>query len=266
MISRSLNTVSTLGTLHDIFLSNPNYGLKEFISALYQFKPDAIFSEVLTQNKTAADAAIDGGIEQTLVFAYAEEHSIPVIPTDWFDEEFIREMEAEGKALTPEAIKKLTDMSAYRKSFDTDSLLKLNSPATKNIVREIYRVYEENGLMASRKRNERIWENIRKELKGLQNKKILVIYGMDHKFFIDDQLLQLPDLTVLEVSSWYKDELNKSFAVPETLKKKAIANLQKSATALKERLAATSYSPKFKARLQSKEERFSQWAKAINLL
>lgn len=52
MISRSLNTVSTLGTLHDIFLSNPNYGLKEFISALYQFKPDAIFSEVLTQNKT----------------------------------------------------------------------------------------------------------------------------------------------------------------------------------------------------------------------
>lgn len=84
----SKNKVSTLGTLHDIFLTNPNFGLKEFTSALYQFKPDVILSEVLTENPNAADASIDGGIEQSIVYAYAKENSIPVKPTDWFDEDF----------------------------------------------------------------------------------------------------------------------------------------------------------------------------------
>lgn len=266
MISRSLNSVSTLGTLHDTFLSNPQYGLKEFVSALYQFKPDAIFSEVLPQNPTAADASIDGGIEQALVYAYAQAHSIPVIPTDWFDETFIREMESEGQALTPEAITTLTQMSAYRQGFSSASLLDLNSPETKKIVREIYRTYEELGLMASRKRNDRIWENIKKELKGLQNKKILIVYGMDHKYFIDDQLLQLPDVTTLEVSSWYNNENAKSFIVPEAIKRESILNLQRSAAALTDRLNSPNYSPAFKLRLQSKEARFTQWAQAISLL
>lgn len=260
---RSKNTVSTLGTLHDLFLSNPSYGLREFVSALYQFKPDVILSEVLTEKPSAGDASIDGGIEQAIVFAYAKERAVPVIATDWFDADLIREMEEENSKVTPALIKTLQTMSAFRETFNTASLLELNSEATQDHTREIYKVFESNGLMASRKRNDRILANIKKELGQFEGKRVLVIYGMDHKFFIDDHLKVLLEVEVVGVSSWFTADSARSYKISESLRSEVIHNLKTSESLLAARLKASEKPNLLTEKLRAKLPRFQVWMASI---
>lgn len=264
--SETKNYVSTLGTLHDNFLINPKYGLKEFISALYQFNPDIILSEVRVEYPTAEDAAIDGGIEQAIIYAYAQERSIPVVATDWFDENFIREIEEEGKKVAPELIEKLKPMTAYQESFNTASLLELNSESIKSRVRAIYKTLDDNNLLCSRKRNDRIIENIYKELNKFNNKKVLIIYGMDHKFFIDDHLNGQSNVELLEVSSWFNSEISESFKITDSIKLGSLKNLEKSASLLNERLNSKFYSAELEARLKVKQSKFANWINSVSRL
>lgn len=264
MISK--NTVSTLGSLHDLFLSNPHYGLKEFISALYQFKPDVILSEVLTENSNAGDASIDGGIEQAIVYAYAKAQAVPVKATDWFNEALIKEMFEENSKVTPKLMETLQAMSVFRESFKTGSLLELHSEKIQDYMRELYKVYEENGLMASRKRNDRIIANIKNELAKLQRKRVLIVYGLDHKFFIDDRLKEMDSIEFLPVSSWFKSETSKVFKISESLRSDIIENLKISEALLESRLKTQDYIQELDENLRAKLPRFQNWISNISKL
>lgn len=260
----SKNLISTLGTLHDLFLTNPNYGLNHFLSALYQFKPEVILSEVHVERPTCGDASIDGGIEQSIIYAYAEENNIPVIATDWFDNDLIREMEHDNSKVTPDLIDTLERISKFRESFSSSSLLELNSVAIKNYVREIYKLLEENSLMSSRKRNDRILENIKKELAQINGKRVLIIYGMDHKFFIDDHLQSMESNEVVEVESWFQPKNLDSFKITDELKNKIIENLKYSESLLEQRMNSTFYQSEMHEKLKLKAPRFGNWIVAIS--
>lgn len=46
---------------------------------------DIIFTEVRPQFPGPIEGSIDGGIEQSIVYAYGKLHNIEVVPIDWFD-------------------------------------------------------------------------------------------------------------------------------------------------------------------------------------
>lgn len=257
-MSKPLNQLSALGTLHDVFLSNRSYGLKEFASALFQFRPEIIFSEVRAEFPGVENGCIDGGLELCLVYAYAERGGIPVIPTDWFDDSFIRQMIQEGSSLSPEAGEKLgAMMEEYQASFFSSSLLGLHSPAAQAKIRSIYEAFEAHGLMASRERNERILSNMREALTRLEGKRILAVYGMDHKYFIDDHLRG--EVEAIPVSDWFDPAKAEEFLIPASVKSAAIRNLELSRKALVLRLQAGNYSPELADRMRAKLPRFESW-------
>ena len=122
-----MNQISTLGTLHDVRLSNPNYGIKDLMSAIEQFQPNVIISEVRPQFPSVEDATLDGGIEQALVYAYAEVQNIKVLPVDWFDDELIKEMIREEQSVSEDVMGSLEKLSQFREDFYSTSLVNLNS-------------------------------------------------------------------------------------------------------------------------------------------
>lgn len=266
-IERVVNQVSTIGTLHDLFLENPKYGLREFTRAIEQFKPDLILTEVRPEYPSAADAAIDGGIEQSLIYAFASTHSVPVIPTDWFDDEFFQLAQSELNKEDPEFVKKIRPMfERYRASLTTASLIDLNSEATQKLIREIYLTQEKAGMRASRIRNERIAKNIREALIKNSGKRVLILYGMDHKYFIDDAVSTIPNNKLLPVSSWFDSGKGRRSGLSKPSKDAALLNLKASEDLLRKRLASGFYPKLWELKLRKKLGQFAKWSKAIQAL
>lgn len=258
-----MNTLSTVGTLHDLFLSNPKYGLNEFASAVEQFKPDVIFTEARVNFPSATDACIDGGIEQAIVYAIAREIGIPVVATDWFNDLFIEEMIAEGSDLPPEIVNGLhTKMKEYQSLFFSADFETLHSPSCQNQISQIYAEYEKLGLLCSRKRNLEILSNIKSELAKFDGKRILVIYGMDHKYFLDTQLKNQVILSPTE--DWYDPSKSAEFRFSKELKSRTIENLENAKHALSDRLQSTKVSKTFESRLRSKLPKFDIWIEHLN--
>ncbi len=260
------NQISTLGSLHGYMLKNTKYTLGNFISAIYAYKPDVILTEVLPSAPGPLDGSIDGGIEQSVVYAVAASLSIEVIPVDWFDDSLIEEMSKEESKLTSEAKKEIEPYwMKYTQDFAQLSLLELNSQDTQNLVEKIYDLYEKHGLTTSRKRNDRILENIQIALKNISNKRILIIYGLDHKYFLDRELKKSTELSVIEVTSWATPESVKwkGFLNPN-LKKEIIENLQNSKKLLQERLKSKFYSVEMSQRLGAKLKNFESWETFVN--
>lgn len=237
------------------------------MSAIEQFSPDAILTEVRPENPGAADGAIDGGIEQAIIYAYAFEKKIPVIPTDWFDDAFIAEMEADRKKEIPELEKIITPkFENYRQKFMTASLLELNSEKAMNEVRDIYSAYERFGLMSSRKRNDQIAKNIQKALSDFSGKRVLILYGMDHKYFIDDFVEKIQGNEVIPVASWFDEEAAKKYQPSAAMKIRSIQNLKASESLATDRIKNKFYSNDMASRVENKIKRFQKWADAINAI
>jgi hypothetical protein len=176
------NSFFVLGSLHGYMLKNPQYSLREFIGAIVAFKPDLILTEVRAEHSGAAEGSIDGGIEQSIVYAFGDETNTPVIPVDWFEEPSLEishpELEQEARALVGE----------YQKQILEGSFPELQGMKTQDLVRSIYRISEKHGEIGARQRNEKICENIKVALSDIYGKRILIIFGLDHKHFLEDWL------------------------------------------------------------------------------
>ncbi len=262
-----MNKVTTLGTLHEIFLDNPNYGLRDFLSALEQFKPDVIFCEVRPENPSVAEAIIEGGTELSLVYAFASVHNIQIIPTDWFDEEFFKLMQKEAAMRLQDFLKEIwPTFLDYRASFYSASLLALNSEKTQKFVREFEQMKENVGLIASKIRNEKILQNIKKELFKFTAKNILVIYGMDHKYFIDDGLAMNNHQKVLQVSEWFDPQQALHFEFNVEIKRCALSNLKAAEDMLTKRLSDHDYPPLWEPTLKEKLKQIAKWVVTIKAI
>ena len=263
-----LNQVSTVGTLHDLHLENSKYGLKELISSIEQFKPDVILTEVRPEYPSVAEASIDGGIEQSIIFAYGSINSIPIIPTDWFTDDYFQLMQTEGEKVDPKEMKTLDPLfDKYRASFTTASFLELNSEENKKLVREIYAIQEKLGMKASKMRNDKICKNIKEAISKYSNKRILVVYGMDHKYYIDDYISSLKtNNQLMSVSLWFDINKVKSFQISKEFRSQIILNLNASKSLLTKRIETNYYPKLWGAKVAEKLKQFSKWEKAIGSL
>ena len=89
---------------------------------------------------------------------------------------------------------------------------------------------------------------------------------MDHKFFIDDHLKMMDSVEVLDVSSWFKQEVAKSFKINERLRTHVIENLKTSKSLLEVRLKTQKHVKELGEKLQAKLPRFQNWISSISEL
>jgi hypothetical protein len=247
-------------------LKHPHYRLREFIGAIDHYHPDVILNEVRPNHAGAAEGSIDGGIEQSIVYAYAEPKGIPVIPVDWFDENFIKQMKSEDAKLSDKAKAKLKPLEDhYNKLFKTGTFEELQSASTQTLVRKLYAAYEEAGLLSSRERNERICENIVHALQDQHSKRVLIVFGLDHKYFQEDCIKRTGNQS-LDVSEAFDLKKIEQFKVSRDLRERSIKNITASEALLKSRLAGGTYQGELKSKLIGKVSDYAKWLAAVSEL
>ena len=246
------NSVFVLGSLHDYMLDHPHYTLPVFVAAIERFRPDVILTEVRSDYPGPIDGSIDGGIEQSLVYAVGELQGFRVVPTDWFDDELIR-------ALVSEELNSLSDpdlaiaSKKYVELFKHASFSTLQGEETQALVRDIYRRQEMHGEMLSSTRNEHICQNISDQLAKLHGKRVLVVFGLDHKYFLEDCVRRHGDQVALP------PDVSTTSSLPEDVRDRALSYVRASKAALKERLATGYYSTVYAERLKGKLPDFDEW-------
>ena len=141
------NTVSTLGSLHGHMISNPKYSIKAFYNALRSFNPDVILTEVRSDHANVIDGAIDGGIEQALVYAFGSEELVPIVAVDWFDDDQIKLLDEENsRPIAEEVQSEINEIQQNLFAIAKEgSLTEANSEDLQFAMARMYDLYERQG-------------------------------------------------------------------------------------------------------------------------
>ena len=144
--SAESNSIFTLGSLHGRMLTDLQYTLTDFVRALDGYQPDLILTEVRTEHPGPVEGSIDGGIEQSIVYAFGETKKINVVPVDWFDDAWMKSFLESNQKQTPALdaeVKPFNDR--YMELVNGASFRELHEPATQALVRKMYTISERYG-------------------------------------------------------------------------------------------------------------------------
>ncbi len=263
---QNYSKIFNMGSLHGYMLTHPQYSLNIFVDAIYQYKPDIILTEVRPEYPGPIDGSIDGGIEQSIIYGIGELENIKIVPIDWFDDEYISLMNAEEeKKVTDQRVKEYIEphFKEYFKKLQEESFEILNSEENNKLVRHEYALYEKFGYKASKIRNINICKNLIKALDDNQGKKILTIFGLDHKYYLDD-CVKDQFIEVLELKSWY--DKNRINPIKKEIIELSIKNLNHAKAILKQRIESNFYSGDYGQKIAKKIESFDKWINAIRSL
>ncbi len=103
-----------------------------------------------------------------------------------------------------------------------------------------------------------------KNISGLKGKRVLIIYGLDHKYFIED-FLGVEKQNVVNAESFYKTS-EQNFVVDPSLKKKTLDNVSGAKHLLEKRLSKGYYSKDFSEQLTHKAKEFDVWINYLESL
>ena len=254
-------TAFVLGTIHGNMLDQPKNGVKDFVSALHQYKPTVILAEVRPDMYGPLEGTIDGGAEQALVYAYAETAGATVVPVDWFNDDYVKQAEEETAAMTP-ALKAEIDplFASFRKVVETSTLAESQNAETQNLIRARYELLAKNGLKAEEKRNKVICENIKVKLPELEGQRVLVVFGLAHKFALDDCLAAAGQPPV-KLEKWYDASVTPPFS--PAFKSKAVEIFKSAKDVLAQRLESGYYSADLENRKEKLKE-LDRWIERTN--
>lgn len=260
------NSVFVLGSLHGYMLKHPQFTLHEFIAAMDIFRPQIILTEVRANHSGPEEGSIDGGIEQSIVYAFGKEAKLPVVPVDWFDDTLLDAMSKEDAQNNPQFEQLVKPLSAeYERSFRHDSFFDLQGQKTQALVRSIYDLSEKYGRTLNRKRNENICENIRTALHDIRGKRILVVFGLDHKYFLEDCLKHQGN-DIINATDFLVADTLKGFKVSSSLNKTSLANISAAEILLQTRLTVGVYQGAMKQKLTNKLKEFKIWREVVSTL
>lgn len=250
-----------MGSLHGHMLEHPQYNLNTFVSIILSFKADVIFTEVRSEFPGAIEGSIDGGIEQSIIYAIAEHQEIEVVAIDWFNDEHIQKSKEESERASSDLeMKKRIEplFSLYVDKFKSTSFKELNDDEVQNLVRSIYDGYDQLGYKQSRIRNENICANFKLKIKEYEGKRVLVIFGLDHKYFLDDCAKKL-SLSIVDVEDMVVD----NHKIDPEIVKLSLRNILESKSTLEERLRNDYYEKSYADRLSTKIKSFDKWYEAV---
>jgi hypothetical protein len=248
------NAVLVLGSLHGWMLDHPHYKLPVFVDVIERFRPDVILTEVRPEHLGAIDGSIDGGIEQALVYAIGELRGVPVVAVDWFDDAYIAAIMAESAISRPVLESAQAHLwPTYQEILASGTFEAIQSAETQAIARKLYDLDDQYGSGVYNRRNRRICQNAVSQLNELHGKRALIVFGLDHKYFLDDCVVQAGNrLEVAPATSGTKQ-------LPGDIRDRAVLHVRASKAALQEKLANGFYSKTYAERLTNKVSSFDRW-------
>lgn len=255
--------VFNMGSLHDYMLEHPKYNLSVFLDAMKQFQPDVILSEVRQSHPGVINGSIDGGIEQSLIYAFAETFDIPVIPIDWFDDEHLKMLNEESKRESLDSRVKQEiqpDFEKYVSLFKQESFETLNGPTTDTLVERIYTSRKRLGYEAAEIRNREICKNLKTAVSKYSGKKILTVFGLDHRYYLQKCSTE-SGAEIVKTTDFYKT--NSLTEINTKIITKALFNIQTSKQELSRRLQSNDYGHEYSARLKNKLNTFDKWEDSV---
>jgi hypothetical protein len=251
---KRLNEVLVLGSLHGYMLEHPYYTLPVFVAAIERFRPDVILTEVRVDHPGPVDGSIDGGVEQALVYAVGDLRGYRVVPADWFDDAFIGAMADQDREVRPDLeLATAFARAKYQEVIDRGSFAALQGESTQALVRNLYALEEKYGEGTSSKRNERICQNVIGQLAKLHGKRVLVVFGLDHKYFLEDCVRQHGDQAAAV------PDVSETSSLPEDVRDRAASYVRESKAVLQARLASGYYAKIYAERLKDKASDFDRW-------
>jgi hypothetical protein len=232
--------VTNFGTLHDFMLEKPDFNLTHFIHAIKKFRPQLILTEARKTLPGAINGAIDGGIEQAIVYAVAAEIGAKVIAVDEWDHQFfINNKDEETRAAADEEFQAL--LAPY------------------------YQIHDQfNYNVFWIKRNEAICANSKAALAQTKAKKVMSIFGLDHKYYLDNCLKQAGE-KIVHAPSWSQEE--ELLNAKQDTKDVMVQNLLGAKIKLHRRLEQRFYSsPIMHDHFKTKLEMFDEWIDVVREL
>lgn len=253
-------TVFILGSLHDFMFENPNYSMLDFQRAIISYKPTHILTEVRSEYPGPVEGSIDGGIEQSLVYAIADKLGAKVIAVDWFDDDLIKE------ALTESCANKQAYEEEVRvvheeilKHTAVADMFFWNGPEMEGLIRKQYQITEKYGFVSFLKRNKKICENIQNALDEIKSGRIMIIFGASNKYYFDDYLKGNKEIVLLtDMGDWFDPEVAGLVSFDADINTAAVNNLRKSKELLKTRLESGFYPPEYGKVLKRKYQTVEQ--------
>lgn len=256
------NSFFVLGTLHGNMLEHPHYHLREFLRVIDTFKPTVILTESRPDFPGPVEASISGAPEQSLVYAYAAE-KIKVKPVDWLNAQNQIDLQRQESQLDAAHKKELDNLWAqFQQAFKKATFLELHGAPTQKLVRTIFAYQEKNGIQADLVRNQQICTNIGKQLSKLKNERILVIFGLAHKYYLEE-CLEKTGARHLSLGAWYVAENKIDAKLTDSVKKKAVRSLEQAKKLLGERLKSNHYKVDLK-NLKFTHGNFDKWIQKTN--
>jgi hypothetical protein len=259
------HSVYVLGTIHGNMLDQPKNSLRDFVSALYLYRPDLILSEVRPDHPGGVEGAIDGGAEQALVHSFAKQISAAVVPVDWFDDEFNRQSESEDSDVSPALNAEVQPLfEKFRNVVQSGTFEESQSSETQALIRARYERLAKAGFKSTEIRNTAICENIQKHAPRFAEKRVLVVFGLAHKYALEDCLRRM-GLKPLALEEWYDPIAARKLEFPDGLKTEAVQTLRSAKRLLSERLKQGYYRTDLE-NLSDKLAEFDQWIEHTNAL
>jgi hypothetical protein len=250
------SVIYVLGSIHGNMLDQPKNNLRDFIAALHQFKPSLILTEARPDFPSAVEATIDGGPEQSFVYAFAKESGAKVVPVDWHNDQYNIESAKANSKMT-QIIKKEIEplLGRFLNIVQTGSFLESQSPETQNLIRKRYDILASHGISFLRKRDSNICQNIKKL--SLSNERVLIVFGLAHKYYLED-CVQEKELRPVAAEGWFDQSSARKFTPSQGLNEEAIRTLKAAKYLLGSRLKDAYYKTDVE-NLKEKLAEFDVW-------
>lgn len=259
--------VTNFGTLHDFMLEKPDFNLTHFIHAIKKFRPQLILTEARKTHPGAINGAIDGGIEQAIVYAVAAEIGAKVIAVDEWDHQFfINNKDEETRAAADQEFQaQLAPNYEARVADIMASNWAAINEADQSLVEEYYQIHDQfNYNVFWGQRNNAICANAKAALANTQAVKVMSIFGLDHKYYLDNCLEQAGE-KIVHAPSWSQGE--QFLNVQQDTKDIIVQNLLGAKSKLHRRLEQRFYSSQIMHdHFKSKLEMFDVWIDVVREL
>ena len=174
----------------------------KIISLFDKFKPDIICGEV-RQTDYQNNASYQGpGEYRRFIFDYCKDRNVQFIPCDWFDEETIAANQIDEMAdADKDILNKYNYIVEKYVAVGKSSSIPFNCDEFNNLVREKQKLQEKANpdihKIVWTTRNNNIMKNILNVISENHNKRILIVFGAEHIYWIEDTLKKSPDIQLI---------------------------------------------------------------------
>ena len=165
----------------------------KIISLIDQFNPDIICGEVRPEDYESNSSYQGPNEYKRFIFDYCKRKNIQFAPCDWFSEETIAANQIDEMANANEGLlSSYNDIVEKYVEVGKNSEIPFNCNEFNNLVRNKQEIQKKANAKIHKlvwtDRNNSIMKNIMNVISVNQNKKILIIFGAEHIYWIKDSL------------------------------------------------------------------------------